>query len=1205
MDIVQKPKASFDDEVLPIHSYSPPSSYQTAIMTETTTATNTHTSSKKQKTKLNTTLAQPLLSPEDNGDYSIQQPSHQPSTAADAQSQFWPSQNFSVYFRNISSVFKRRKIDAIQRDNLINQALKITFGATGIFLIVVVISIFVGLITILSLHDSHYLNDFGSSALSLRSVDFVLSIKEKKQEWLSFFPLDNTASVNVSVAKPKVAALSCLTTGYRNGCMLFIVDVLGKRSLQSFSIAPLTYLFEIVHVYNMTVFIGSTLENQLTVLNTGQTIALNGVCRRFCFVVEHKNLLFSVNPRKEENGSVPLDLDIYDISFDRSTLELTFNKVKTLSLPNVFIYSAKNHFVVSAFKIVKRNFVVVHYQSPNLFKIDLNTLEIVGNTTLNLPVWQVGGTAMVMPYTSNLDIDDTDIVIWTMYKTRFNNFVFDKDFNVISNGQITLMLEDSEALSNTASFSKLENNGFVYLQIGKTDGTFFWYNSTLISEGIFVDSLFGSYKNILVHAKTKGEQFNLKIDNSEAQEFSVEDNFEILRLEIGRFDKSVFGIGSRTISLLHPVQGEFKRIWDLYLPAPSKRIQAFYIGDYHIFMFDELMNVYKFDALYLNQEQYLAYPDQNAFYFDSIVKRVPGQELLMVTAISYSEENERNSFRVNYVNMSSMAWIEGPTMHFTDLFYDFIPLNIDPTYKMGYFLELYDEKTLLRKRDLTDPNLKIVVERIATESFEPCEFIFKVVSSSNYLFVGCGCVFYVFNTRTLELHASTFINQCDVNKEPTFYDEGFVDLYLENDRSILAVTNRGQLYRYRLGGWSNQLYTETTFSIKKESSSNQNFTLCSNSGVVVVGELNKELSYIYSLETLTSSSRGILIYSLTSILLASLCFSTLFGFIFYKTRNTLLRKQMAEKNFKDKLDKSEFNYSASDLQFTERISEGASGVVFKGSFKGTDVAIKKMKITDTDDQEQEIFEKEVFLLKSLRHPNVLSFIGVCIGSSDELQHYQFIITEFMDNGSLDRYMRKLRGKFYMETKLDILMDICRGMVYLHYKGIIHRDLKPQNILLTKEGTAKIGDFGISRVQNTQNTMTGQTGTLEYISPEVLQQIRYSEKCDVYSFAMIMYEVLFECKPYEKVADLNMFTLALKVLGGLRPSIPFDEENNDQVLEFIKHNGISTNLSSHHLAQVILDYVRLMRQCWSADDVSRPSFEQLLDKFATMRGLLDH
>ena len=417
--------------------------------------------------------------------------------------------------------------------------------------------------------------------------------------------------------------------------------------------------------------------------------------------------------------------------------------------------------------------------------VDLNTLEIVGNATLNIPFLHPPYTVMAMPYSSNLDIDYTDIVIWTLRENKyFNMFVFDKDLNVIDAGRISLAFPETNVLSHTASFSKLENNGFIFLKIGQKDGlysdsgiskftnyygiteartpkniiytagTFFWYNSTLISEGIFTDSLFGTYNNYLIHTRTKGVQGDLQMDTPTFQNtFSVEDNFEIISLEIGRFDKSVFGIGSRTISLLHPIQGQFHRIWDLYIPSPSKRIQSFYIGEYHIFLFDELMNVHKFDALYLNQERFLAYPEP-AFYFDSIVKPVPGQDILLSAAISYSEENERISFQVKYVNMSSMEWIEGPNMQFTDLFYDFIPLDIDPKHKMGYFLELYDRNTLLRKRDLSDPNLRIVVERVATESFEPCEFIFKVVSSSNYLFVGCGCVFYVFETHTLTLHAS-------------------------------------------------------------------------------------------------------------------------------------------------------------------------------------------------------------------------------------------------------------------------------------------------------------------------------------------------------------------------------------------------------------------------------------------------------------------
>jgi hypothetical protein len=130
-----------------------------------------------------------------------------------------------------------------------------------------------------------------------------------------------------------------------------------------------------------------------------------------------------------------------------------------------------------------------------------------------------------------------------------------------------------------------------------------------------------------------------------------------------------------------------------------------------------------------------------------------------------------------------------------------------------------------------------------------------------------------------------------------------------------------------------------------------------------------------------------------------------------------------------------------DLKIVKNIASGSFGQVFVGKYKETTVAIKKLKVDD-----DEMFHKEVGFLVTLRHPNIVLFIGVC-GNGD----YQLIVTEYLENGSLDKFLRLTvnhrHTAFPFVKKMEILMDIIKGMQYLHSMGLIHRDVKSQNILV--------------------------------------------------------------------------------------------------------------------------------------------------------------
>jgi serine/threonine protein kinase len=153
--------------------------------------------------------------------------------------------------------------------------------------------------------------------------------------------------------------------------------------------------------------------------------------------------------------------------------------------------------------------------------------------------------------------------------------------------------------------------------------------------------------------------------------------------------------------------------------------------------------------------------------------------------------------------------------------------------------------------------------------------------------------------------------------------------------------------------------------------------------------------------------------------------------------------------------KNKLQINLGQLTFLSKISEGAGGIVYRGLWYQQTVAIKRLKISN-----EESFIKEVSVLNSLRHPNVLELYGYSVDSKG----YQYIVTEFMDKGSLDGllYGNKLRN---FETKIKSLLEIALGMSFLHERSIIYRDLKPQNILVNEKGVCKICDFGLAKDMN--------------------------------------------------------------------------------------------------------------------------------------------
>lgn len=245
------------------------------------------------------------------------------------------------------------------------------------------------------------------------------------------------------------------------------------------------------------------------------------------------------------------------------------------------------------------------------------------------------------------------------------------------------------------------------------------------------------------------------------------------------------------------------------------------------------------------------------------------------------------------------------------------------------------------------------------------------------------------------------------------------------------------------------------------------------------------------------------------------------------------------------------------LKIGERIASGSCGDLYRGMYLGTDVAIKVLRSEHLSDTLEDEFAQEISILRQVQHRNVVRFIGACTNSPQLC-----IITEYMPGGSLYEYLHKHHVLLKLSQLLSFAIDVCKGMEYLHQNNIIHRDLKTANLLMDANNVVKVADFGVARFQNNGGVMTAETGTYRWMAPEIINHQPYDQKADVFSFAIVLWELLTAKVPYDTMTPLQA---ALGVRQGLRPELP--ENAHPKLLD-------------------------LMQRCWVATPSDRPDFSAI-------------
>eukprot|EP00123_Amoebidium_parasiticum_P006791 comp17659_c0_seq1/m.17450 comp17659_c0_seq1/g.17450 ORF comp17659_c0_seq1/g.17450 comp17659_c0_seq1/m.17450 type:complete len:868 (-) comp17659_c0_seq1:184-2787(-) len=256
-----------------------------------------------------------------------------------------------------------------------------------------------------------------------------------------------------------------------------------------------------------------------------------------------------------------------------------------------------------------------------------------------------------------------------------------------------------------------------------------------------------------------------------------------------------------------------------------------------------------------------------------------------------------------------------------------------------------------------------------------------------------------------------------------------------------------------------------------------------------------------------------------------------------------------------------------EIELGPILGRGSYGIVYKAKYRGTTVAVKKLLRQSYDDRTINTFEQEFKMLGDLRHPNIVLFMGACLVIPN-----MAIITEYLPRGSLHTVLADPAIQIGISTRIQIVSDICRGMNYLHSNKppIVHRDLKSPNLLVNQNFSIKVSDFGLTvLLENSTDSKNGAVfaGSIPWGAPEVLKGAPATEQSDVYSFGIVLWEILTRRKLYEGIHPMSIGYQVIR--KDLRPR-PIPEEPSE-----------------------LMEMVSLMKECWDTNPLLRPGFPELM------------
>jgi serine/threonine protein kinase len=271
-----------------------------------------------------------------------------------------------------------------------------------------------------------------------------------------------------------------------------------------------------------------------------------------------------------------------------------------------------------------------------------------------------------------------------------------------------------------------------------------------------------------------------------------------------------------------------------------------------------------------------------------------------------------------------------------------------------------------------------------------------------------------------------------------------------------------------------------------------------------------------------------------------------------------------EKTAKPLLDPS-LSVAYYELEFTHSLGGGALGAIHRGLWQDQEVIIKGVDFDLESDQNYQILLNEAQILNGLRHPKVVGLYGVCIEPKRLC-----LVMEYLNNGTLSETL--VKNSLKTDQKQNIALDIAKGLAYLHSRQVLHRNLTSKHVLLDSNYQAKLSSFGFAKTKMHSIKNSGRRSTnLGFRAPECFKRGgEHTEASDVYSFGMILYELLTDKRPFAEY-DGQDFALAQAVQAGKRPEIP---------------------------KTVPKSYADLIESCWQQDGKKRPSIKEILSCLAS-------
>lgn len=258
----------------------------------------------------------------------------------------------------------------------------------------------------------------------------------------------------------------------------------------------------------------------------------------------------------------------------------------------------------------------------------------------------------------------------------------------------------------------------------------------------------------------------------------------------------------------------------------------------------------------------------------------------------------------------------------------------------------------------------------------------------------------------------------------------------------------------------------------------------------------------------------------------------------------------------------QWEINRSSIKLLKKLGAGQFGEVFEGIWnETTSVAVKTLKPGTMDAED---FLREAQIMKRLRHPKLIQLYAVCT-----LEEPIYIITELMTNGSLLEYLQKDKGRtLRISDQIEMAAQVASGMAFLELQNYIHRDLAARNVLVGENNICKVADFGLARVfmKESENVYEAKEGTkfpVKWTAPEAIHDNRFTIKSDVWSFGILLYEIVtFGQMPYPAMTN---FQVVQKLAEGFRMQCPAN------------------------CPKVLYD---IMKDCWKENEQDRPTFETL-------------